>query len=84
MKNFLKMLVKSSANPENVSLTLKGILVQYAVIVINAVMFLGFSIDQTKVIEAIEKAAVLFGVLLSMIGLTRKLYFQMKEFTKDM
>jgi len=84
MKKFLNVLVKSSANPENVSLTLKGILMQYAVLILSALVFLGFNIDQTKVTELITKTAFIFGIVLSLVGLTRKLYYQLQEFTKDM
>lgn len=79
MNRFLNWLVASSANPEQFSLTLKGILIAN----IGVIMFiihqanLSYTVDQITVV--ISTFTALVGGILTVIGLLRKMYLSLKK-----
>lgn len=79
MQKVLNWLVVSSANPENVSLTLKGILLQYVAIVVAAGSVIGVPLLDTQVIHYIDLGLAVLGSILGFVGLGRKLYYQVKS-----
>lgn len=79
MTKFLNWLVVSSANPENTSLTLKGILLQYVAVVVAAGAVIGVPLLDTQVIHYIDLGLAVLGSILGIVGLGRKLYYQLKS-----
>lgn len=79
MNRFLNWLVVSSSNPEQFSLTLKGILIAN----IGVIMFiihqanLSYTVDQITVV--ISTFTALVGGILTVIGLLRKMYLSLKK-----
>lgn len=78
MEKFLKLLVLSSADPEKVSMTLKGLLLQYVGMIVLIGQFTGVSIAQTQVVDLIGYVSAFVGTGLAMIGLARKVYYYFK------
>ena len=73
MNNFFKWLVLSSENPKEVALTIQGVLVAA---VPGAVMFLdqmGVKVLQNNIVDVIVIAVSAVGLLLTVVGLIRKL-----------
>lgn len=79
MDKFLDWLTTSSADPEEYSLTIKGILLQYAGIIAVALSLLHYSVTMEQITSTIGSAAAVLGTVLGIIGLGRKLYIQIKE-----
>jgi hypothetical protein len=78
-------LVYSSADPKKVSLSVKGALTVASSFIIGIVAIFGVGVsndDIANIIEAIslvvEMALVLFGAVMSLIGLVRKVYRTIK------
>ena len=80
MQQFLKFLVVSSSNPEKVSMTVKGILLQYVAIIVTGMAIVGVPLTDTIVIHYINQGVTVLGLSLSMFGLCRKIYYAVKEF----
>lgn len=88
MDKFLNWLVFSSENPNNVALTIKGILLMAAPVVINMLQQFGVQFAEQRAVDIISSAVIVISSLLTLIGLGRKLIntFSDKEvvvFTKD-
>lgn len=69
----------SSANPEKVSATIKGILLQYVGIALLISQALGHPLMESNVVLIIGDVTSLIGIALSFFGLARKLYLLIKE-----
>jgi|GEM_PF-1868075 len=78
MNTFFETIVRSSANPEKVSLTLKGILISYVGIVLLLAQVAGIAITETQVIEIIGEMSVAAGNFLMIVGALRKIYYLFK------
>lgn len=75
MKKILNWLIYSSENPENFSLTIKGILVTNAVLVLGALkLVVGVEIPQEQYIELVGFAAGTLGLLMASVGVLRKFW----------
>lgn len=72
-------ILKSSANPEKISLTIKGI----GVAVIPAVVFilsgLGFSVAQADLTQVINAVATIASAIMVLVGLGRKIYIRFNK-----
>ena len=75
---FVNFLVKSSANPEETSLTITGILISYASTVVSVLTVLNISVTYNIVVHYISTGGIVIGCLLSIFGIGRKLYFIIK------
>lgn len=88
MDKFLNWLVFSSENPNNVALTIKGILLMAVPVVVNMLQQFGIQFAEQRAVDIISSAVIVISSLLTLIGLVRKLIntFSDKEvvvFTKD-
>lgn len=88
MDKFLNWLVFSSENPNNVALTIKGILLMAVPVVIDMLKQFGVQFAEQRAVDIISSAVIVISSLLTLIGLVRKLIntFSDKEvvvFTKD-
>lgn len=79
MKSFYNWLLVSSANPENTSMTIKGILLQYVSVIIASMAVLGVPLMDTQLIHYIDVGCAILGGLLGIFGLGRKIYYQFKS-----
>lgn len=86
MKNFIKKITRSSANPENLAMTVQGILVGLIPIIIAVGPFVGFDISTVELNEFIESIGrAINGILtagslvLVTVGLARKIYIRVFE-----
>lgn len=78
MNNFFRWLVVSSANPENVSMTLKGILLQYVGVLFAVLMYFKVPFSQEVIYQFIGYFCAFIGAGLGIFGLARKMYFEIK------
>lgn len=82
MNDLLKWIVLSSADPENVSLTIKGLLLQHVGLAIAVAGVFGYSVTDITIATIITKISIIIGGFLAMIGIVRKIYFLVKESNK--
>ncbi len=75
MNNFVIWLVESSANPEKVSATIQGILIQYIGIIIFAAQHFGVPLSHTQVVNDIGLFSAFIGTAIGVFGLLRKMYY---------
>lgn len=73
MNKFLNWLVFSSENPDNIALTVKGILLLAVPAVLTITSQLGLSVQETNAVEAVSKATTTLAAGLTLIGIVRKL-----------
>lgn len=78
LHKILQWFIVSSADPERVSATLQGILLQYAAYTMAIASAFHFPLSQTQIYEWITIVCGLYGALLTLFGLGRKLYFEIK------
>lgn len=78
MNRFYNWLVVSSADPAQFSLTFKGILLQYAAILLLALQLIHFPYTQNQVYDFMGVVSSIAGTLMGIFGLCRKLYFEVK------
>jgi hypothetical protein len=79
MTKFVNWLVKSSEDPNKVSMTIKGVLMLQIPTIIFLGQFLGYHWTNTNVAELIQTISLFVGTGLAFIGLGRKL---LNSFTK--
>lgn len=79
MQSFLRLIIISSANPDKASMTIKGILLQYVAVMLTLGTLVGIPLMESEVVKYIEMASIAAGALLTLFGLTRKLYYQIKS-----
>lgn len=79
METFLNWLVKSSENPEKVSMTIRGLLLtNVGIFIFVANSFFGLGFTEEIVISAITNFTVSVGLVLSLVGMLRKAYYAFK------
>lgn len=79
METFLNWLVKSSENPEKVSMTLRGILVSnIGILLFLANNYFGLDLTEEMILYTIGNLSIALGLILSLLGLIRKLYYAFK------
>lgn len=79
MQNLLNWIVRSSANPERVSMTIRGLLLSHLALIIMVSKAVGFNWAEGDIASFIEYAATLSGTLLTTFGIVRKVYFLVKK-----
>lgn len=79
IKKTLDWLIVSSANPEEYSMTVKGILLQYVAVVIYMMHTLNVPLTQTLAVEYIDMFCTILGGILGIFGICRKIYFAIKK-----
>lgn len=71
--------LQSSANPENLSLTIKGILVALVPIIIAVLQAFDLHFSEVEVMEIIQQLTVILAQVMIALGLVRKLWFYFKK-----
>ena len=82
IQKILQWFIVSSADPEKVSATLQGILFQYAAYTMAIISVFNIPLTQSQLYEWITVICGLCGALLTLFGLGRKLYFEIKTALK--
>lgn len=75
---FFKWVVVSSANHQQASLTIKGILLQHVGLGILVLGALNVNISNDQLISDIGRISSMIGTGLAIVGMLRKLYFEGK------
>lgn len=71
----------SSSNPEKISESLRGLLILMVPVIIKAS---GVDISEDSLIEFIDNGAIFWGMCVTMFGLSRKLYYQVRYFIDNL
>lgn len=79
MEKFLKDFVQSSADPEKVSMTVKGILLTYVGLIAVLLHLFGIDFSEAQIVELISQVAVAVGSALTIVGAVRKLILSFKK-----
>lgn len=79
LKKFIKWLAKSSTNPQEVSLTVKGALIGIIPILIGYAQLAGLDWSQEQLMQTIEIITSIVSTFFVLIGLIRKLYLTGKK-----
>lgn len=74
----MNWIIKSSANPEETSATVKGILMQYVGLMVSVLTILNLNVGSEVIVNYISTSTVLLGALLTTFGLARKMYYTLK------
>lgn len=69
----------SSKNPEELSLTIKGMLVMYIPIIITTGNLLGYDLTETQISNYISNFSLFVASAMVVIGFLRKIYFWLKK-----
>ena len=64
-------ILQSSQNPENVSLTYKGLLLMAIMGVLN---YYGITVDQNLIIDSLNALIIAGSALVTLFGLSRRIY----------
>lgn len=75
----LTWLVVSSANPNEFSYTLKGILLQWAGIALFVFSYFHLPFTENQYFDFVGSLTTVLGTALGVFGLLRKLYFEVKS-----
>lgn len=80
MISFLKRFdsLKSSANPENLSLTVRGLIVALIPLAIGIAAFFGVELPQPELVELADEVGTVVATLLVIYGLLRKIFYRFK------
>lgn len=70
----------SSSDPRELSLTIKGLMMMYVPIILAVIAVFAPSIEQSVVIDWIDKASLIVASVMILYGLGRKVYFWIKKF----
>ncbi len=81
-KKIMNKLLQSSANPDNLSLTVKGVLVGLVPIAILIARLFEISLAEADLIGIIENVTALIAGAMLVYGLGRKLYFLILSFVE--
>ena len=74
MNTFFNWLTRSSVDPENTALTVKGLLLANVSTILFVLQLLHINWSADQVSHEIQVVTVVIGILLSIVGLVRKLY----------
>ncbi len=82
-KKFIDWLVTSSADPEEYSMTIQGVLLHALGILVPFLTYLHLPFTVAQITNQIGLSCQILGITLSIVGLVRKGYFAIKSlFTK--
>ena len=73
MQKFITWLVVSSENPENISLTVKGILLMAVPITLTLLSQFGVHFAEDQALQFVSSSVTVLASVLSLVGLIRKL-----------
>ena len=68
----MHQLIRSSQNPENLSLTLNGILIAFVPIVIGVFQAFNIEVSQTQIVEVVQSITAAISGIVMLIGLVRR------------
>lgn len=74
LKKVYKWLVVSSANPKEVSATIKGVLILALPQVLILAQSFGLQIENNVAMGILERSVTILGAVLAIFGLIRKVY----------
>lgn len=77
-KTFMNWLIMSSSDPRKYALTVYGILLSYVGIIAGLAQTFSVPLSDVVVVKYITAVCFVFGVILTIIGLARKLWFLIK------
>lgn len=78
IQKFLSWLVVSSSDSSKVSLTIQGVLLQWAAIAVIAAQYAHVPLTNSQYVDFVGAFAGIIGTILGIVGLARKLYFELK------
>jgi hypothetical protein len=81
METFTQWLVTSSADPAKTSSTIQGILIQYVGLILAVTSMLKLPLTESNLYTYITTGCMVFGGLLGIFGLGRKIYYEIKGTT---
>jgi hypothetical protein len=70
---------RSSANPENIALTLKGLASLAIPVIIFAGQHFGYSWSESQIAQVIAEATTIGATAVTLYGLGRKFYYYVKS-----
>lgn len=79
MKKFIKWLAKSSVNPQEVSLTVKGALLGIIPVLLMYAQFAGLEWSQDQLASLVQIITAIVSTFLTLVGLIRKVYLTTKN-----
>ena len=71
-------LIQSSANPDKLALTIKGILMGLIPVIVIVLSVLGFNVGTEELTEVIVQLTAIIAGAFTLYGLCRKFYFKIK------
>lgn len=71
--------LQSSVNPNNLSLTIKGILISLIPAAIIVAKYAGYTTDEATLMNIIEQITIIISVVVTVTGLFRKLVVSLKK-----
>jgi hypothetical protein len=76
----MKWLIRSSVNPEKISLTIKGVIGVIVFLAANWGINISFNIDTLSydIANVVSQLSVLISTIVTIYGLVRKIYFTLK------
>jgi len=75
----MNKLLRSSANPEKLSLTIKGVLLALIPVAVFLLAKLGFDLTEVELLELANAFVVVVSAVLVFIGLMRKIIIKLKQ-----
>lgn len=82
MKRFIQWLVQSSADPKNVSLTVRGALIGIIPILLFFAGQLQLGWTEADIVELIEHITVIISSFFIIVGMVRKIILKIKPLSK--
>ncbi len=79
MKKILQWLIVSSADPEKVSATIRGVMLTWVALIIFLGQAFHVGISEEWLVTVIQTVSAFMGSLLMVFGLGRKLYYALKS-----
>lgn len=81
-EKILNWFVRSSENPEKTSLTLRGFLLTHIAMIIFIAQSFNWKVSHEWLTMVVQTACAVFGILMTILGLIRKLVFAIKDARK--
>lgn len=75
----MKEILQSSANPQELSMTIKGAIIAVAPVIIAIFQSLGIGISETLFIDIVQSIGVVISSVIMLVGLLRKAYYTVKQ-----
>ena len=78
MTKLMGWLIQSSADPDKVALTVKGILTGFIPLIFMVLQIVGHPLPNATLDDLIVKVSAVVSVVLTLVGLVRKIYLTFK------